>query len=302
MIFPVQWEWLGCSWEVGRGLAAAGERRLYQALLSHLTIGMHLNPRSLIFAGALLLWSCAPLLAAQPPVYSVPGLSGAIAVSSAEPLAITPAETARIHEARRLESTRVGQLIERFTYVAIFGVLLLCSMGLPLPEEIPVLTAGVLASSGHLRPGWALGTCLVGIMAGDSFIYYLGHRWGPRVLEHRMAKKLLTVDRQQKIMQYFQRYGARIIFVARFLPGIRAPLFLTVGIMRVPYWLFFAMNGSAALLSIPLCFWIGYYFTDKMEEILNLRDRAHYWGLGLVAVGLVLWLIIHYGWRRRSTN
>lgn len=259
---------------------------------------MNRLPKWIVLACFLLGWGCNPLAQAQSPTTPSRELPADSEASWAEPIVVGSTADEQIIERRRLESTRVGQLIERFTYVAIFGVLLLCGMGLPLPEEIPVLTAGVLANSGHLRPGWALGTCLFGIMAGDSFIYYLGRRWGPRVLEHRLARKLLNTDRQQKIMKYFDRYGARIIFVARFLPGIRAPLFMTVGMMRVPYWLFFAMNGSAALLSIPLCFWIGYYFTDKMEEILNLRDRAHYWGLGAVAIGLVLWLIIHRWWNR----
>lgn len=252
----------------------------------------------IVLTWLLLSGSYAPAALAEPPLAPTPPGWADDELHAVEPLPPALETDPRISQRRRLESTRVGQLIERFTYVAIFGVLLLCGMGLPLPEEIPVLTAGVLASSGHLRPWWALGTCLFGIMAGDSFIYYLGRRWGPRVLEHRLAQKLLNPDRQAKIMKYFDRYGARIIFVARFLPGIRAPLFLTVGMMRVPYWLFFAMNGSAALLSTPLCFWIGYYFTDKMEEILNLRDRAHFWGLGIVAISLVLWLIVHRWWNR----
>ncbi len=263
---------------------------------------MNLKRQLLVIVCVLVGWGCPALALAQQPLMLPQELLVDHAVSLVDPADAVPNLDKRVNNPRALQDTRVGQLIERFTYVAIFGVLLLCGMGLPLPEEVPVLTAGVLASSGHVRPWWALGTCLFGIMAGDSFIYYLGRRWGPRVLEHRLARKLLTPDRQQKIMQYFERYGARIIFVARFLPGIRAPLFLTVGIMRVPYWLFFAMNGTAALLSIPLVFWIGYYFTDKMEEILNLRDRAHFWGLGAVTVGLVLWLIIHRWWNRTATS
>ena len=115
------------------------------------------------------------------------------------------------------------------------------------------------------------------------------------------SRKLLTAERQHKIVQYFEKYGARIIFVARFLPGIRAPLFLTAGTMRVPFWLFFAMNGTAALLSIPLSFWLAYYFTDKLEDLLNVRDRVHYWGVGLVVAGLFLWLVLHRWWERRSS-
>jgi membrane protein DedA with SNARE-associated domain len=63
---------------------------------------------------------------------------------------------------------------------------------------------------------------------------------------------------------------------------------------------FFLMDGAAALLSIPLSFWLAYFFTDKLQEILNLRDRVHYWGIGLVALGLLLWLVLHRWWERHK--
>lgn len=200
----------------------------------------------------------------------------------------------------RFERSHVGRLIERFTYAAIIGVLLLCGMGLPLPEEVPILTSAVLSQSGHLRPWWALSACMFGVMAGDSLMYYLGRRWGGHLLEHRLSRKLLTAERQQQIEEYFARYGARMIFAGRFLPGIRSPLFLSAGTLRVPFWVFFLMDGAAALLSIPLSFWLAYFFTDKLQEFLNLRDKVHYWGIGLVALGLLLWLVLHRWWDRRQ--
>jgi membrane protein DedA with SNARE-associated domain len=193
---------------------------------------------------------------------------------------------------------RVAALIERFTYAAIIAVLLLCGMGLPLPEEVPILTSAILSQSGHLQPWWALGACMFGVMLGDSIMFLLGQRWGPHVLEHRLSRKLLTSERQARIGTYFARYGAWIIFAARFLPGIRAPLFLTAGSMRVSFWMFFAMDGAAALVSIPASFWIAYYFTDKLEELLNLRERVHYWALVMLAVGLLGWLVLHRLWGR----
>jgi membrane protein DedA with SNARE-associated domain len=193
---------------------------------------------------------------------------------------------------------KVAALIERFTYAAIITVLLLCGMGLPLPEEVPILTSAILSHSGHLRPWWALGACMFGVMLGDSIMFLLGQRWGPHVLEHRLSRKLLTAERQEKIAKYFERYGAWIIFAARFLPGIRSPLFLTAGSMRVSFWTFFGMDGAAALVSIPTSFWIAYYFTDKLEELLHLRERVHFWALLLVAAGLLGWLLLHRLWNR----
>jgi membrane protein DedA with SNARE-associated domain len=138
-------------------------------------------------------------------------------------------------------------------------------------------------------------------MLGDSIMFLLGQRWGSHVLDHRLSRKLLTAERQEKIEHYFARYGAWIIFAARFLPGIRAPLFLTAGSMRVPFWKFFSMDGAAALLSIPASFWIAYYFTDKLEDLLNVRDRVHYWALAILAAGMLGWLVLHRWWERRRT-
>lgn len=225
------------------------------------------------------------------------------AVVAAPAIAQTASSRAESESARdiagELEDSRVGRLIERFTYVAIVGVLLLCGMGLPLPEEVPILTSAILSQTGHLRPWWALGACMFGVMAGDSMMFFLGRRWGSHVLDHRLSRKLLTVERQQAIASYFARYGAWIIFGARFLPGIRAGLFLSAGTMRVRFWTFFAMDGAAALLSIPTSFWLAYLFTDKLEDLLNLREHVHYWAMGVLGVGLLLWLVLHRLWEKR---
>lgn len=216
-------------------------------------------------------------------------------------------ETAAAADASRdvadeLENSRVGQLIERFTYVAIIGVLFLCGLGLPLPEEVPILTSAILSQSGHLRPWWALGACMFGVMVGDSVMFFLGRHWGNHLLEHRLSRKLLTVERQQAIARYFDKYGARIIFGARFLPGIRAALFLSAGTMRVSFLTFLLMDGAAAILSVPLSFWLAYTFTDKLEELLDLREHVHLWAIGLLAAGMLLWLLLHRFWEKRHPH
>jgi membrane protein DedA with SNARE-associated domain len=230
----------------------------------------------------------------------------ACALVAVSPVALaqpTEAEQAATQASRdvaeELENSRVGQLIERFTYAAIIGVLLLCGLGLPLPEEVPILTSAILSQSGHLRPWWALGACMFGVMVGDSIMFFLGRRWGSHVLEHRLSRKLLTVERQQVIAKYFERFGAWIIFGARFLPGIRAALFLSAGTMRVSFLTFLAMDGAAALLSVPLSFWLAYLFTDKLKELLDLREHVHFWAIGVLGAGLFVWLVLHRFWEKR---
>lgn len=236
----------------------------------------------------------------------------AVAMWQPEPLAADPTEhrppAAEAFHAHRpppperpdrladeLTRGRVGRLIRRFSYAAIVTVLLLCGLGLPLPEEVPILTSGVLAQMGHMQPWPALSALMVGVMLGDSAMFLLGKRWGGHLFEHKLARRLLTRERQAQIAAYFARYGALVIFVARFLPGLRAPLFLTAGSMQVRFLTFFTMDGLAALLSIPLSFWVAYYFTDRLTEVLELSHSVLYWGLA----GVILLLLIgHVVWDR----
>jgi membrane protein DedA with SNARE-associated domain len=245
---------------------------------------------------AILLLATTPMggIAAAPSPPPVPAASAPPLSAAARPAADSMAE--------RLSEGEMGQLITRFTYIAIVGVLLLCGMGLPLPEEVPILTSGVLARLGHLSPWPALMAVLFGVMAGDSVMFLLGRRWGVHLLEHRLSRMLLTRERQAKIAVYFQKYGAWIIFVARFLPGLRAPLFLTAGSLKVSFLTFFAMDGLAALLSIPLSFWVAYFFTDRLQEVLALSHTALYWLLGVLVVGVIVGHIVWDRWRARRRS
>ncbi|MCA9054211.1 MAG: DedA family protein [Planctomycetaceae bacterium] len=213
--------------------------------------------------------------------------------SAAAPDAPVPPDTL----ADELTQGEVGRIMRRFSYAAIIVILLLCGLGLPLPEEIPILTSGVLAQMGHMRPWPALAALMVGVMLGDSAMFLLGKRWGGHLLEHKLARKLLTRERQDKITDYFAKYGALVIFIARFLPGLRAPLFLTAGSMRVRFLTFFSMDGLAALLSVPLSFWVAYYFTNRLKEVLELSHQVLYWVLGGVIVLLLLGHVVWDRWK-----
>lgn len=222
----------------------------------------------------------------------------------ADPLHAQDAAQAAASDAKahQLLESELASVIARFTYAAIIGVLLLCGLGLPLPEEVPILTSAILAASGTLEPWTALGALMLGVMVGDSAMFWLGQRWGTHLLEHGFARRMLTPERNAKILEYFAKYGAWIIFVARFLPGLRAPLFLTAGSMKVRFWIFFAMDGAAALISIPTSFWLAYYFTDQLENVLKVKDTVQYWAFGAVVVFVVSGLLIKRWWKQRTAR
>ena len=136
---------------------------------------------------------------------------------------------------------------ERGSYLGIVFFLTLTGIGLPIPEEVPIVAAGIASRTGALHWYYALPACLVGALLGDSLMYSIGYFFGAKVLkEHPLWAGFLTAEREQKIESLIKKHGIKAFFVARFLVGLRSPFYLTAGILKVPYrWFLFADGISS---------------------------------------------------------
>ncbi len=195
---------------------------------------------------------------------------------------------------------QLGGHSELFIYFAIFAVLILCGVGIPLPEDIPLITAGFLAYGGTINVWVAIGVCMVAVLGGDSIIYYIGRRWGLSILKHRWFAKLMHEERLGKVREYFDRYGDRTIFFARFIVGFRAVTFWAAGTLHVPYWKFLLFDGIAALLSVPAFVLLGWYFGDNIEYALGLLGSVERVILAVAVVGLLLLAYAEFKRRRKK--
>jgi membrane protein DedA with SNARE-associated domain len=191
----------------------------------------------------------------------------------------------------------VVDLIEHFTYAGIFLVLFVAGLGLPVPEEIPILAAGALASNGVVRWWLALLVCIVGALAGDTALYWVGRHWGEHVLDWRITRLVLTPDREESCKRAYLRHGVKIVFTARFVAGFRAAAFLTAGVTHVPFRKFLAVDGVAALIGIPLSFGVAFLFTDQLAAIVRGVHRFERI-LALVVLALVTIVIVFVAYRR----
>ena len=192
----------------------------------------------------------------------------------------------------------VAELIERFTYAGIFLVLFVAGLGVPIPEEAPVLAAGILASQQVIRWWLALIVCFVGVLSGDIVLYWVGHHWGERIMDWRFTRFVLTPEREKMVVEAYHRHGVKIVFTARFVAGFRAAAFLTAGIVRIPFWKFLLVDGVAALVGVPLGFGVAYLFTEELPAILN---GVHRFEKILVLAGMTLLAaIIGYAAYRKS--
>ena len=106
---------------------------------------------------------------------------------------------------------------------ALFFILILCGLGLPVPEDIVLISAGMVAGEGG--QSWIHTSVLMwfGVMAGDSLTFLIGRHFGMRLLASRWALRIFPATKQAKARGMFERYGSAVLFIARFLPGFGLP-------------------------------------------------------------------------------
>ncbi|MBN1396183.1 MAG: DedA family protein [Pirellulales bacterium] len=186
-------------------------------------------------------------------------------------------------------------LLEHGSYLAITVVLILTGSGLPVPEEVPIIVAGVLSANNTLDPRLAFACCLFGAIVGDTIMYWIGFHFGRSVLrEHPRWARWVTPQREAKIESMFRRHGLKVFFVARFLVGLRSPVYLTAGIMRVPFRRFFLIDLFCATAVVGTFFGLTYIFGEHIAELFK---RAEVWLTGAVLVAVAC--AAFYWWRRR---
>ena len=189
-------------------------------------------------------------------------------------------------------------------YAVVFLMLVLCGFGLPMPEDVVLVTGGVLAwlasdletasLGGLLADRGLLAMVIVGlagILAGDSVIFLAGRTFGARVADFRPLRRVITPEKLEKVEKLMRRRGNVVVVIARFLPGLRAPTYFTAGHARLPYWEFLLFDGAAALISAPLWVCIGFFFGSNIEEAARLAGRFSHYILIAVAVVLLALLL-----------
>jgi membrane protein DedA with SNARE-associated domain len=194
----------------------------------------------------------------------------------------------------------IDQFLEEFTYLGVFLVLFLAGLGVPIPEEVPILASGVLAHEGLVRWWLALPVCLLGVLSGDVVLYWVGHHWGERVLGWRIVRRVLTREREEALKAGYHRHGVKIVFTARHVMGLRAAAFLTAGIARIPFGRFLLVDTAAAMIGVPLSFGLAFFFTDQLEQVRADVHRVERWAVLLALVAVAGWIAARSYRRSRS--
>jgi membrane protein DedA with SNARE-associated domain len=190
------------------------------------------------------------------------------------------------------------------TYAGIILFLMLTGAGLPIPEEVPIVFAGYMSSGSEpfLNFYAAFAACLTGALLGDLLIYSIGRYLGTGFLRrHPHLSHLLHEEREKQMEAWIHRHGLKVFFVARFMVGIRAPIYLAAGMLRVPFRRFLLVDAFAATIVVGLVFWLSYTFGPTIGGLVRQSQLA-VTGVGVVVAAVLLVGYLLYRRRRLAAE
>lgn len=221
----------------------------------------------------------------------------------------------------------IKTFLTHFTYLALILVLVIAGLGVPIPEDIPLLFSGYLCNPEHspitqittsidtdgdgkpdtvVKAGkhvphiyLMITAGMIGVLLGDSIVFNIGRKGvNGNHFAARHIRKVLHSKRREKVERHFARHGNLTVFVGRFMPGFRSIVFAFAGMSRMSYFRFLLIDGLAALISVPVFIVLGYYFADRFNWLMTTIDRFKEVIFPIVLV-LVLGAILLYLIRKR---
>ncbi len=190
---------------------------------------------------------------------------------------------------------------ERLGLLIIFLLLLACGLGLPIPEDIAIVTSGILISAKATNFFNAFLVCIAGILIGDSTIYWAGRLLGKKLFKAPIISKIINPTFQAHGKKAFNHFGNKIIFFARFLPGLRAPIYFFAGSMKKSYLFFVLVDFFAATISVPIWIYVGKIFGDNLP-LLEKMIKNFKLGAILLVLFLIAIFVADYFWKKKLTE
>ena len=158
-------------------------------------------------------------------------------------------------------------------YFILFGLLFACGLGLPMPEDIPLLAAGYFIALDKFQWIPVAVVAWLGIIGGDCVLYSFGRRYGLNITRVPFIGKHVTRERILRAEELFERWGIWVVAIGRMFAGIRGAMVVAAGATRFSFLKFVIADGLAALVSGGLFVWLGYWAGKKLGSISEMRAK-----------------------------
>ena len=191
------------------------------------------------------------------------------------------------------------RLTSQYGLLLVFSGVLLETIGIPLPAMPLLIVAGALAAGGSLPVAGICGAALLAVLLGDVVWYLAGRRFGHHVLKTLCRISLSPDSCVRQTETLYERWGGRMLLVAKFVPGLSTVAPPLAGAMRLGPAPFLAYAGAGALLWIGVSVGAGALLHAQIEEAGQYLARFGAAAVLAVAVAFGLFLAFKWWERRR---
>jgi membrane protein DedA with SNARE-associated domain len=182
--------------------------------------------------------------------------------------------------------------ITQYGYLAIFSLLVLGIVGLPVPDETLLTFTGYLVFRGHLSLPLAFLSAFAGSACGITLSYTLGHFFG-LILIHRYGKYLrITEEHVEKAHAWFRRAGHWSLTIGYFIPGVRHLTAYAAGMSELEYPTFALFAYAGAAIWVGTFIGLGYLLGERWQAV---QANIHHYLVGC-AIAIVVVAAAYLAW------
>ncbi|NNP72421.1 alkaline phosphatase [Acinetobacter defluvii] len=185
-------------------------------------------------------------------------------------------------------------IMEQLGYFGIALLMFLDNVFPPIPSEIIMPSAGLAASQGKLVLTGVVIAGSFGSLIAAALLYWIGHKISQKVLfewvEHYGKYLFLKSADVEKSLDWFEKYGHRIVFFGRMIPAVRSLISIPAGMSEMPFWKFMLYSGLGTIIWTTFLACVGFYFGENQALMHQIFSRVSYIIIAIVVI-IVLWIV-----------
>ncbi|MFT4704999.1 MAG: membrane protein DedA with SNARE-associated domain [Bradymonadia bacterium] len=184
------------------------------------------------------------------------------------------------------------------SYPVLFWLCVITGLAIPVPEDLVLVYAGVMLRHGELEWVPTFIAICAGVWVRDIAAYLIGRVAGDWLFDQPWGKRIFPPARIEKTRKMVTERGLMAVVIGRLLIGMRVPVFMVCGSMRIGFRRFMIVDGIGVVLTTPILIGLGWKFGEPLFEGFRSVMRGTSSTLwALVVVGLVVFV-----WRRIRTE
>ncbi|MBS1113328.1 MAG: DedA protein [Nitrospirae bacterium] len=196
----------------------------------------------------------------------------------------------------------ISGVVEHFPYLGLFVLLILGAFSFPFPEDTTLILCGFLIATGVIKPIPAIALVYAGLLTSDFAVFSVGRKYGRKIVTHKRFHKIVSPEKLSQLENKFNKWGILSIILGRHIMGLRAQLFITAGVMRMPPLKFLAADAITAPFTMLVMVGAGYIGGNSLQVIRKDITKIEHVAIVLVIVLVAIYLLYRHIRSRRNSS